>query len=181
MSELPCIYGLYDREGKLRYIGKAKCAKTRFAGHLAASNRKRKPLYAWIREHGRPEMRILEADCQDWEEAEKRLIREARERGEALFNIAEGGGTPHMSREKRQENGRRSAKIRNPVVCSLLRRLGQDARSFIAMGNERLAAKLKHCQDLLRSMGKSERDKFAIEWERRRAIAGHFYGAPDRG
>lgn len=169
---LPCIYGLYDRDGALRYIGKAKCAKTRLAGHLAAVGRKKTPLYQWLAEHGRPDMRIIEADCPDWEEAEKRLIREARERGENLFNVADGGALPYQSLEARQANGRKNAKARQPVIFSLLRKFGQDARFFEKAGDFVRAEKMKHCQDILRSFTKAGREWFVAEWRKRRAVDG---------
>ncbi len=99
------IYGLYDSSGALRYIGKADNSLKRLASHMRDSRRRETPLYRWIRKNGVPEMRVLECTEGDWRECEKRLIREARERGEKLLNVAEGGDEPHCSPEVRTRNG----------------------------------------------------------------------------
>jgi hypothetical protein len=101
------IYGLYDKSGKLRYIGKANNPEKRLKGHLReAFNRQRQtPVYDWIRKHGCPEMRVLEADCEDWEASERRLIAEHREAGAELLNVAEGGDQPPLDRENCSVNG----------------------------------------------------------------------------
>lgn len=103
------IYGLYDREGRLRYIGKANDPDKRLKGHMRDCRRRKTPLYDWLNKHGTPEMRVLEVDCEDWREAERRLIAEARQRGELLLNLADGGDEPHCPVEVRQRNGRKTA------------------------------------------------------------------------
>lgn len=103
------IYGLFGHDGRLRYIGKANDPAARLASHLRDSRRRQTPLYAWIRKHGCPAMRLLEANCADWREAERRLIAEARARGDDLLNIADGGDEPHCSVAQRAENGRANA------------------------------------------------------------------------
>lgn len=100
------IYGLFDSEGALRYVGKAVSPKKRLAGHMKDSRKRNTPLYAWIRKHGQPDMRVLEANCADWQEAEKRLIREAIQRGDKLLNLAEGGIQPYCSTEQRSRNAK---------------------------------------------------------------------------
>lgn len=102
------IYGLYDRDGNLRYIGKAVDPAKRLKGHMRDVLRKKTPLYNWINKNGFPEMRVIEENCADWREAEIRLIREARERGEKLLNVADGGDQPYCSKEVRAANGRRT-------------------------------------------------------------------------
>lgn len=103
------IYGLFDNQGRLRYIGKADKPAERLKGHMRET-RRRSPLYDWLRKHGLPEMRVLEADCLDWREAERRLIAEARERGDKLLNLADGGDEPHCPREVRARNGAANAR-----------------------------------------------------------------------
>jgi hypothetical protein len=100
------IYGLYDANGTLRYIGKANCPKKRLSSHMteARSTRRSTPLYAWLRKNGAPEMRILEVECADWAEAERRLIAQARSRGDNLLNVADGGDEPHCPIEVRRAN-----------------------------------------------------------------------------
>lgn len=99
------IYGLYDASGNLRYIGKAINPTKRLNGHTRDANRKNTPVCAWIRKHGTPEMRILERDCVDWEASEREWIAKAREAGENLLNIADGGNQPYCSVEVRRQNG----------------------------------------------------------------------------
>lgn len=111
----PCVYGLYDKVGNLRYIGKANNAENRLASHMRDSVRRDTPVYRWIRKNGKPEMRILELDCADWKESERRLIAEARASGARLLNVAEGGDEPHCSIEVRRKN---AAKMNSPTNMS---------------------------------------------------------------
>lgn len=110
ISQVASIYGLFDKAGGLRYIGKANCCKARLRGHMRDALRRNTPLYAWIKKHGEPEMRVLESDCTDWREAERRLIAEARARGDKLLNLADGGDQPFCPPETRKRNGRESIK-----------------------------------------------------------------------
>jgi predicted GIY-YIG superfamily endonuclease len=105
---MACIYGLYDKRGALRYIGKANDLGKRLKDHLRET-RRRTPLYDWLHKNGAPEMRVLEENCADWREAERRLIAEARQRGDRLLNIADGGDEPHCPQEVRAHNGRANA------------------------------------------------------------------------
>ncbi len=100
------IYGLYDTRGRLRYIGKAENPERRLSGHMRETRRRHSPLYSWLRKHGKPEMRILEAGCCDWREAERRHIATARANGEDLLNLAEGGDQPFCPPEIRSANGK---------------------------------------------------------------------------
>jgi hypothetical protein len=103
-EKLPSIYGLFDRTGALRYIGKANDPAKRLNGHMRDVRRRRTPLYDWLAKHGRPEIRVLEADCGDWPEAERRLIAEARARGENLLNLADGGDQPKSDPDTNRRN-----------------------------------------------------------------------------
>jgi hypothetical protein len=105
------IYGLFDPEtGALRYIGKANNSAKRLKQHLREYRRSKTPVYAWIgklvRKGLSPEMRVLET-ADDWREAERRLIADARARGVRILNVADGGDEPGCSLETRQANGRR--------------------------------------------------------------------------
>lgn len=110
MRGMASIYGLYDQSGALRYIGKANDPEARLKGHVYDMSKKKSALYNWMRKNGVPQMRVIEHDCADWEESERRLIAEARERGDKLLNIADGGDQPYCSPEVRAENGRKNAK-----------------------------------------------------------------------
>jgi len=105
------IYGLYDPlDGSLRYIGKANCSTKRLQSHLRDARRRTTPLYGWInglRRIGRvPHLRVLEI-TDDWIEAERRHISEARARGDGILNVAIGGNEPHCPIETRRANGRK--------------------------------------------------------------------------
>lgn len=98
------IYGLYDRAGNLRYIGKANDVGARLKSHMRDARRRHTPLYCWLRKHGKPEVRVLESGLAEWREAERRLIAQARARGDRLLNIADGGDEPHCPPEIRRKN-----------------------------------------------------------------------------
>jgi len=129
------IYGLYDVDGNLRYIGKANNPRKRLMSHMRDARRRRTPLYDWINKHGIPEMRVLESDCADWREAEKRLIAEARVNGARLLNVADGGDEPYCSPETRSANGRRMQS--HPAVIAQRTKNGRHLANMIA-GDERL-------------------------------------------
>lgn len=48
----PSIYGLYDSNGELRYIGKANNPEKRLEGHRRNSKKSNTPLYLWVRDGG---------------------------------------------------------------------------------------------------------------------------------
>ena len=93
------IYGLYDQTGALRYIGKANDPNARVKSHIRDSRRRNTPLYSWLRKHGLPTMRVLHvcSEGQDWREVERTMIAHARDDGEALLNLADGGDQPMCS------------------------------------------------------------------------------------
>lgn len=106
-----CIYGLYDASGALRYIGKANDPAKRLRSHMRDSRRRNTPLYAWIRKHGIPAMRVLIADSQNWQEDERRLIAEHRPIG-LLLNLANGGDQPSSTLLQLANAGRAAALAR---------------------------------------------------------------------
>lgn len=107
------IYGLFDpNDGIIRYIGKANDPASRLKCHMRDSLKRDTPVYRWIRKIGAPEMVILSSDCADWAAEERRLIAEARARGDDLLNVADGGNAPFCPDHVRAENGRKSAKAR---------------------------------------------------------------------
>lgn len=112
------IYGLYDpRDGSLRYIGKANDPIVRMKGHIRDAQRRKTPVYSWISKlisDGLcPEMRVIcVCPSGDWQAREKEEIASARERGERLLNLADGGDEPYCPAEVRAKNGRKVAKMR---------------------------------------------------------------------
>jgi len=160
MTALPSIYGLFDKDGLLRYVGKANNPAQRLKGHIRDSLKKNTPLYAWMRKHGVPEMRVLEANCVDWKEAERRLIREARERGDKLLNVADGGDQPFCPVEVRRENGRKSiARFLNGTNTK-----GEDSREALIRDTYnwvRMFAKTRGLPALLERIEQKMRDRFA--------------------
>ncbi len=97
------IYGLFDpRTHELRYIGKTKKKLSeRLKEHIRSAKRyQHSPRGRWIKglldEGITPLIEALEEVLDDeWEEAEKRHIAEAREKGVILTNLAEGGQGHH--------------------------------------------------------------------------------------
>ena len=114
MSALVDIYALRDpKTGAVRYIGKANCARKRFASHLRDSRRRDTPVYRWIRKLASigmvPELMILISVPPDqWEAAEMAAISKAKAMGIKLLNVAEGGDEPFCSHEVRSANGSRN-------------------------------------------------------------------------
>jgi hypothetical protein len=112
------IYGLHDPDTKaLRYVGKAKCAQSRFKRHIAESRTETRPVCQWIAaliaDGKLPEVRVLEAVPDDqWKAAERRLIAEHRKTSD-LLNLAPGGDMPSQTREQRQDAARASWKAAN--------------------------------------------------------------------
>jgi len=105
------IYGLFDKGGNLRYIGKANNSAKRLMGHMRECRRRRTPLYDWIKKHGLPELRVLYVcgDGEDWRDVERRFIKDGRAEGLRLLNIADGGDEPHCPTEVRRANGKKSS------------------------------------------------------------------------
>lgn len=142
------IYGLFDQAGRLKYIGKAECPKRRLKKHMAEIGRRRTPLYSWLAKHGEPEMRVLERDCQDWREAERRLIREARERGDDLLNLADGGDEPFCSTEQRRHNAQAlNARYAADPVMEFIRNAKRTLGQALVRGDlsERAKASMRLC------------------------------------
>ena len=97
------IYGLFDpRAHELRYIGKTKKKLSeRLKEHIRAAKRyQHSPRGRWIKglldEGIAPLIEVLqEVSDDEWEEAEKHHIAEAKEKGINLTNLAEGGQGHH--------------------------------------------------------------------------------------
>jgi len=151
----PSVYGLYDANGRLRYIGKANSPEARLKTHMRDSRRRDTPLYRWIRKNGTPQLRILETDCVDWREAERRLITAARARGEKLLNLADGGDEPFCPPEVRRANGLRSAgptgylqRVRSDRFTGLIhtvkREFASSLRLFQRRGDEEAAERMRN-------------------------------------
>jgi len=95
------IYGLYDpRNGLLRYIGKAINPKQRLDLHVSESRHGRNThKNQWVRKLISigviPEMRVLEtienSDDKDWQDRERWWIKAARNSGDPITNLDDGG------------------------------------------------------------------------------------------
>lgn len=148
---MPSIYGLYDGQGRLRYIGKANDPTARLASHMRDMKRRHGPLQNWLRKHGIPEMRVLISDSADWRNDEKMLIAEARTRGEKLLNVAEGGDEPYCPIEVRAANGAAIAKAihsdaKRRRFWELKRSLGEAVRRGFA--SQTLIERMKRRPDV---------------------------------
>lgn len=164
------IYGLYDQDGKLRYIGKANNAAARLAGHLR-EKRRRTPLYDWIHKMKSagmpPTMRVLATvPKSDWQRTEKQLIFEARLRGEQLLNVADGGDEPFCSKETRAQNGRNSYKY-HPKWRWYVITLGKAIKEFTAKGKP--TELQSDALNARTSLSQSQKDRFEktikLPWE----------------
>jgi hypothetical protein len=121
------IYALTDPvTGEIRYIGKANDVQIRFKQHIRAAKKKSTPLYRWVNDlldaGATPNVIVLET-CDDWEEAEQRLIAKHRIGGR-LLNVAEGGQQGYCPPEICAANGRANAKKRDKRKWALMQKLG---------------------------------------------------------
>lgn len=141
------IYALRDpRDGSIRYIGKANDAEKRLKSHLRDARRRDTPVYRWIRLLGnvgmQPTLEVIDRPAADmWEASERRHIIEARERGDRLLNVADGGDEPGCSLEVRQANGRKVAASRDAKIWRLKRDIG--ATLGDGFGSNKARAKLR--------------------------------------
>lgn len=128
MSE---IYALTDLDGSVRYIGKANVAADRLKCHLRDARRRSTPVYVWIRQLAEvgcvPGLIVLET-CDDWQEAERRIIAEHRAAGARLLNLAPGGNEPFCPADVRAANGRANARKRHKRKWFLMRAMGDALR-----------------------------------------------------
>lgn len=128
MSE---IYALTDPDGSIRYIGKANVAADRLKSHLRDARRRSTPVYSWLRKlmdaRKMPGLVVLEV-CDDWREAERRLIAQHRAAGARLLNLADGGDEPFCPVGVRAANGRANAGKRDKRKWALMRSLGDALR-----------------------------------------------------
>lgn len=142
------IYGLYDRDGNLRYIGKANSAQKRLASHMRDARRRTTPVYRWIQKNGAPEMRVLHvcAADDDWRDIECNLIASARARGEKLLNVAMGGDEPFCSIQQRSLNARMlNARMNDDPRAARMREIKRIVMTAAHHGNlmERHRAKFR--------------------------------------
>lgn len=101
------IYGLWDCNYNLRYIGKSLNSKIRYKEHIKRAKEKYSNSHKanWIRQllsQGlEPQLEILEECNEDnWQEKEKAWIKEAKEKGIKLTNMTYGGdGIPKPTKE----------------------------------------------------------------------------------
>lgn len=151
---MAAIYGLFDANGELRYIGKANDPKKRLASHMRDARRRDTPVYRWIRKNGAPILEVLEDNCEDWKASERRLIAEARSRGDKLLNVADGGDEPLCPIEVRRENGRKSSgptgylsQVKNDKFIGLVHGIKRDfsasLRLFERRGDQAAAERMK--------------------------------------
>jgi len=174
------IYGLIDpRDGAVRYVGKANDPAKRLKGHLQECRRRNTPVYAWIRKLVglglSPGLEVLEANCADWRESERRIIAERRAAGEGLLNVAEGGDEPHCPIEVRRKNAATlNAKRINPASSKagelygywdMMRKAGNVVRSWRDRPEkaERMA-ELQQTMCLLRAMTHEQKVAAGKRW-----------------
>lgn len=108
------IYGLFDPDDNLRYIGKARDSQKRLKSHTRDCRRRNTPVYCWIRsllDQGfSPTIKLLKVvDEAEWTHSERELIFFHRAAGTRLLNLADGGDEPYCTPEIRAANGRKTA------------------------------------------------------------------------
>jgi len=91
---LTAIYALVDpRDCKIRYIGKSNKPKVRYRSYTCYTRTRTTPIIRWcnkLHDQGvKPKMRVI-CWVDDWEEAERKYIKLARETRDML-NIENGG------------------------------------------------------------------------------------------
>lgn len=161
------IYGLFHPEsGELRYIGKANNTQMRLKSHIRASKKRKTPVYCWFRSLAAiglvPVAKVLIV-AEDWKVEEKRLISEAKSRGERLLNVAEGGDEPFCSDEQRSKNGNvLSERLRSDPVFYFNRKfltmVGRLAKTFSTSDPEK-ARRLKSRQETWAAMSIDDPDR----------------------
>ena len=167
----PSIYALTDpRTGAVRYIGKANDPAKRLKGHMRDARRRQTPVYAWINKLVRlgmaPGLLVLEADCADWRESERRLIAEARARGDRLLNVADGGDEPHCPPEVRKANSDRlNARGELHGYNTMMRRCGQALRHLRSLPHrQETADKMEVAMGVMRSWPIARRIEAGNRW-----------------
>lgn len=114
------IYALCEQEtGAIRYVGQTRGdMRRRMAAHRSrARNGSSLPVHTWMATIGcDPVVRILEADCVDGDEAEKRWIADLRSQGIDLLNVTVGGKTavPHSAETRAKIGDAHRGRRKNP-------------------------------------------------------------------
>lgn len=120
-TRIGVIYGLFEPEGALRYVGQTQVSpRRRLSGHLRAFKGpdRHLPVNRWIAKlagaSAEPEMRILAGPMPvaDLDDAERLHIATGRAAGERLLNVSEGGATPLVTRPLPEDAIRRSAEAK---------------------------------------------------------------------
>lgn len=99
---------------EIRYIGKATDINKRLKRHLLDSNSRNTPVYCWMRKLIKqkliPIIEVLKiSSVSNWDVDEIAAIKEYREKGFRLLNVADGGNKPYCGIETRKSNGRVNA------------------------------------------------------------------------
>lgn len=106
------IYTLCDPDTRaVRYIGKARCSKSRLKTHIRDSRRRKTPVCLWVARLVRcgkaPLVEVLEVCAVDvWPERERFHIAEYRKSVD-LLNLADGGDQPKCDAATAAANARK--------------------------------------------------------------------------
>jgi len=151
------IYALLDPETReIRYIGKAKSAKRRYAQHLRDARRLMRPVNCWVlsllNAESVPELTVL-ATCSDaeWEEFERAAIATVRSSGARLLNLADGGSHIPATVEQRRKcaetaTRKRALTERSRKIWTLKRNLAGALKKGHV--NEKTKAKIRSRPDI---------------------------------
>ena len=88
------IYGLYDHNSQLRYVGKTNNPKKRLSNHASPGRQNIAPVAKWARSMRKRGFQIIMKTLEvteNWETAERKWIKHYRKNGINLLNVSEGG------------------------------------------------------------------------------------------
>lgn len=137
----------------IRYIGKSVNIKKRLIGHISKSKKRNDHFHNWIKsilkEGLKPNIEVIKyTDDLNWMQDEKNAIKEYREKGYNLLNIAEGGNEPYCSKEQRAINGKNTAIFihsdeKRKRFWQLKQQLGIEFRTMYKNGNSKRADEMR--------------------------------------
>lgn len=136
------IYALLDpRTGKIRYIGKTNNINRRYSQHLRIRNdQKMTPTKAWIqsliKQGLKPNMMVIDSCGESqWEDLERKYIKQFRDGGHDILNISDGGNQPWCDNKTRIQNGKNSDSVKQKGILYVLRSLKSAVQEAEKKGN----------------------------------------------
>jgi len=131
--ETVIIYGFYDGDGRIRYLGKTNDLHNRMKAHLAQVRLgTRTPLYNWWRKIKKPDLKvIMETPKCLWEDVERGFISSLRLVGAKLLNLADGGEGASYGPQSPEHIEKRVAPLRKELPMITCKYCGRVFRQGI--------------------------------------------------